>query len=169
MSFLKSPTHLVPTDIRELLELRISEDPEFRIWGSPNKLFELKKSPSTTLISIFPPVITLLKVYAINSRELWELLLFENYVLKDFKNKFFLCVTMLIKNILVIVDHSRSNIQVRKKCVNIYFNCFDLFYVCILHFVCMCITCMWYLEKPQDGIKSPGTTITDSCEPTYRC
>lgn len=33
----------------------------------------------------------------------------------------------------------------------------------------LCTTFMQWLWRPEDGIKSPETRVTDSCEPPYGC
>lgn len=33
--------------------------------------------------------------------------------------------------------------------------------------VCLCTTCIQYLQRPDEGVKLPRTEVTDGCKPSY--
>jgi hypothetical protein len=46
-----------------------------------------------------------------------------------------------------------------------YFICVGGCFSCL--YVCMYCTCGWCLERPEEEIGSPGTGVTDGCEPPW--
>jgi hypothetical protein len=48
----------------------------------------------------------------------------------------------------------------------------SIFILCVwvpcLH-ACLCIVCLWYLLRPEEGVRSHGTGVTDGCESHCGC
>jgi hypothetical protein len=43
--------------------------------------------------------------------------------------------------------------------------CVQMFCLC----ACLCTTCVQFLRRPAEGVRYPGTGVTDGCEPPCRC